>query len=1106
MSSETSPKQNDPLFGNAASDLLREAAGTEGKPPSDPRYWQPPTPEELQSRLTGYVIEAFLARGGMGAVYCGVQTSLERRVAIKILPPQLSEHDASFAQRFKQEARAMAQLNHPGIVKVFDFGEMSDGTLFFIMEFIDGTDVGQMVARQGRLSSAHALAVTAHVCDALQYAHELGIVHRDIKPANIMVSNDGQVKVADFGLAKSFSSGQTSLTMTGHVMGTVHFVAPEALTLGSSVDHRADIYAVGVMLYQMLTGRLPQGIFEMPSLLVKGLDPRYDQIVASAMREDRNARYQSIQEMRRALDDILTQPVAKFQATPQQQGTSAPPANSTSPKAQPDQHIFHPTHRARKKAGAVTWLLFVAVVLSFGGLVSMKMSVPPSDPPLAAGPSTSASASLPSTSEVPTSPPRASIAPFSDPVFEKELSSYSWKIADKDWVVYFQKENLAMVREGGDYRPWRWWVIGPRKIHVQFSGQSPVFDPNTGENWEVKAALTQFSRISDGKLVCERDRSPPASAIGNETGFVTLLGDSGSEGWKYSGHPNGRVNQAYGIYSFKTRSGEDEAGMFWYSKRTFSDFVLRIEFRISEFTKNSGIYLRHPALNEGVQPLNYSQGCEIEIASHKTGTVPFTPQGNLRPPPLIVGDWNTYEITARGNEIEARLNGILTTKYTSTRGTAGYIGIQDFDDNMAIEFRNVRIKETASSTPAILTDKKPADYRTFTDTKGRTIRASLIRTQNDDVTLKTLDGKEHTFKAATLSATDITYLKTKGLVLPQAAFVLAPSILETVWKNRCNQTQRLETLYRAGGVSEAEVAVSAAFEYLKHKQNPDGSWGTLDRAGMTALALMAYVGRCETLESPFYGDNVMKGIMFLIETGKKNSTGLLCVDASSSHAAAEHGLATEALGQMYLTARYGSKSLPGMREAFEKGIRLIIESNPPGSDRARSSLFTLAWQCEALNTAKLAGLKFAGLDECIRHVASTLRTLQNAEGGFAAQPPETPQAITGACLRTLQLFPDGGQAILDRGIRFARQHFQSTPLNYKKMDLFPVYFYTRAFYRKGGDDWRFWNRQMLPQVLSAQQPDGSFSTTPSTFMHGGDIENTALGVLTLETYYRDTPK
>jgi serine/threonine protein kinase/thiol-disulfide isomerase/thioredoxin len=390
MTTDPGHSSSDPLFGNAASDLLREAAGTEGKPPSDPRYWQPPTPEELQARLTGYVIEAFLARGGMGAVYRGMQTSLERAVAIKILPPQLSEHDASFAQRFKQEARAMAQLNHPGIVKVFDFGEMSDGTLFFIMEFIDGTDVGQMVARQGRLSSAHALAVTAHVCDALQYAHELGIVHRDIKPANIMVGIDGQVKVADFGLAKSFQSGHTSLTVTGHVMGTVHFVAPEALTLGSSVDHRADIYAMGVMLYQMLTGRLPQGIFEMPSLLVKGLDPRYDLIVASAMREDRNARYQSIREMRRALDGILTQPIY-VPAKP----VPASPALATIPAGPPSKPPTSPrrmqTPPAKASSSAGTWWLAFATLLFVGGIAWLKLNSQPWSPDASLAAKTSSS-------------------------------------------------------------------------------------------------------------------------------------------------------------------------------------------------------------------------------------------------------------------------------------------------------------------------------------------------------------------------------------------------------------------------------------------------------------------------------------------------------------------------------------------------------------------------------------------------------------------------------------------------------------------------------------------------------------------------------------------
>ena len=262
--------------------------------------------------LPGYEVQRFIARGGMGAVYRGVHKGLGRLVAIKILPPELQEADPHFAERFRQEARAMARLNHPGIVAVYDSGEMSDGTLFFVMEFIEGTDVAQLVAAGGRLPSERAMRIAVHVCDALQYAHDHGVVHRDIKPANIMVGDDDCVKVADFGLAKINRAGSADLTQSGMVMGTPHFMAPEALTLGSAIDHRADIYAVGVTLYQMLTGKLPQGMFEMPSLKVPGLDPRYDGIVAQAMREDRNLRYQHIHDLRSALDSIVTSPVPKL--------------------------------------------------------------------------------------------------------------------------------------------------------------------------------------------------------------------------------------------------------------------------------------------------------------------------------------------------------------------------------------------------------------------------------------------------------------------------------------------------------------------------------------------------------------------------------------------------------------------------------------------------------------------------------------------------------------------------------------------------------------------------------------------------------------------------
>ena len=321
--------------------------------------------------LPQYEITALIGRGGMGAVYRGRQVHLDRPVAIKILPPGLDEEDATYSERFRNEALAMAKLNHPGLVAVYDFGSTSDGMLYIVMEFVDGTDVAHMMAEQGRLPSAHAMAITAHVCDALKYAHERGIIHRDIKPANIMVGYDGVVKVADFGLAKMSQSGQSAgLTQSGLAMGTMHYIAPEALTLGTSVDQRADIYAMGVMLYHMLTGGLPQGMFELPSMQVPGLDPRYDAIISRALRNDRELRYQSVAELRRDLDAIITQPVVKVDAN----AKKAPAALNTMARPQrPAGQAYHPpgwqAPPPKKKINLGFWVPMAGVAAACAGLV-----------------------------------------------------------------------------------------------------------------------------------------------------------------------------------------------------------------------------------------------------------------------------------------------------------------------------------------------------------------------------------------------------------------------------------------------------------------------------------------------------------------------------------------------------------------------------------------------------------------------------------------------------------------------------------------------------------------------------------------------------------------
>ncbi len=283
--------------------------------------WEPPAPEDLQRLLPQYEISGILGRGGMGAVYKGRQASLERDVAIKVLPETFTkgEDELNFAARFKQEARAMAKLDHPAIISVHDFGETSEGQLYFVMEFVDGMDIHQYLHEHGgKLPQETALAIAAHVLDALEYAHGHGIVHRDIKPANILLNREGRVKIADFGLAKKFgeAAGDSvpALTMTNVAVGTPDFVAPEALDPDASPDHRADLYAVGVMLYQMLTGRLPRGQFKSPSEVDPEIDPRLDEIVSRALQPYPEDRYPAAAAVRADLDRIFTQPFAKVEA------------------------------------------------------------------------------------------------------------------------------------------------------------------------------------------------------------------------------------------------------------------------------------------------------------------------------------------------------------------------------------------------------------------------------------------------------------------------------------------------------------------------------------------------------------------------------------------------------------------------------------------------------------------------------------------------------------------------------------------------------------------------------------------------------------------------
>ncbi len=352
--------------------LLKQGAAADTAAGGQTAQFVPPPVAELAALFPQLEILELIGKGGMGAVYKARQKQLDRFVALKILPPGIG-HDPAFAERFAREAKALAKLNHPGIVTLFEFGvaagilpavepgfqpggksvgsttrvessevtgssdantggkmppSTSGGTpdatplYFFLMEFVDGVNLRQLLA-SGRISPREALAIVPQICDALQFAHDQGIVHRDIKPENILLDRRGRVKVADFGLAKLVgaetfvvppSGGPDrlkpelqTLTDAGKVMGTPSYMAPEQISHPADVDHRADIYALGVVFYQMLTGELPGKPLQPPSKKVQ-IDVRLDEVVLRALEKKPELRYQQASEVKTCVETIAATP------------------------------------------------------------------------------------------------------------------------------------------------------------------------------------------------------------------------------------------------------------------------------------------------------------------------------------------------------------------------------------------------------------------------------------------------------------------------------------------------------------------------------------------------------------------------------------------------------------------------------------------------------------------------------------------------------------------------------------------------------------------------------------------------------------------------------
>lgn len=249
--------------------------------------------------LPGYELHEALGRGGMGVVFRARQVRLERDVAIKVLQ---RDPTPGWDERFVREARALARLTHPGIVAVHDFDQAQD-LAWIVMEYVDGTNLRELL-EDGKLSPEEALTIASGIAAALAYAHGEGIVHRDVKPENVLLDRFGNVKLADFGLAK-LTDVAPGLTRSDQALGTPRYMAPEQLDRPATVDHRADIFALGLVLHEMLTGEVPRGVIAAPSKLVE-LDPAVDEVVLRALAQQPERRYHDVSEMAERLNEIRT--------------------------------------------------------------------------------------------------------------------------------------------------------------------------------------------------------------------------------------------------------------------------------------------------------------------------------------------------------------------------------------------------------------------------------------------------------------------------------------------------------------------------------------------------------------------------------------------------------------------------------------------------------------------------------------------------------------------------------------------------------------------------------------------------------------------------------
>jgi len=327
-------------------------------------------PEQVLSGR--YRVLRKIGGGGMADVYLCEDLTLGRRVALKVLLSRLLD-DPNFVERFRREAKAAAGLNHANLVSIYDWGEV-DGTYFIVMEYVEGETLKELVRRRGRLSGSEAVRISLQLLAALEFAHRAGIVHRDVKPQNVMLDRDGNAKVTDFGIARAGDSGMTE---AGSILGTAQYLAPEQAR-GQQVDERSDLYSVGIVLYEMLTGTVPfkgdsavtvalKHVNEMaaePAQLVPGMPYALNQIVLKAIAKDPGQRYQTAEQFARDLRSAQAGgPVAAAAFDPGAEATRLMSAGVDATSVMTGGPLDQTTGDRGRRRRRWTWVLLIILLL-----------------------------------------------------------------------------------------------------------------------------------------------------------------------------------------------------------------------------------------------------------------------------------------------------------------------------------------------------------------------------------------------------------------------------------------------------------------------------------------------------------------------------------------------------------------------------------------------------------------------------------------------------------------------------------------------------------------------------------------------------------------------